>query len=95
MDILSYIFSEGVWFGFVDNGILVFISFFGVSLERRLGGKGIYGALFGALIGNALSDLVAAVVDPATRDIALGIFMGCIYVVILAYGYVKIAKPKL
>ena len=94
MDILSYIFSEGVWFGFVDNGILVFISLFGINLERRLGGKGIYGALFGALIGNALSDLVAAVIDPATRDIALGIFMGCIYVVILAFAYVKIAKPS-
>lgn len=95
MDILSYIFSGGVWFGFVDNGILLLITLAGVSFDRSIGGKGIYGALFGALIGNALSDLVAAVIDPATRDIALGIFMGCIYVVILAYGYVKIAKPKL
>ena len=95
MDILTYIFTEGVWFGFVDNGILVFITLFGVNIERRLGGKGVYGALFGALIGNALSDLAAAVIDPATRDIAAGIFAGCIYVVILAYIYVKVAKPDL
>ena len=51
-------------------------------------------ALFGALIGNALSDLAAAILDPATRDIAGGIFAGCAYVVIIAYVYVKVAKPK-
>ena len=41
------------------------------------------------------SDGVAAIIDPATRMIAGGIFAGCIYVVILAYAYVKIAKPDL
>ena len=35
MDIFSYIFSEGTWFGIIDNGILVFVSLFGVNLERR------------------------------------------------------------
>ena len=93
MDILSYIFSEGVWFGLIDNGILAIITLFGVNLDKGFGGKGINGALFGALIGNALSDLAAAVIDPAARDIALGIFMGCIYIVILVYAYVKVAKP--
>ena len=51
MDILSYMFSEGTWFGIVDNGILLFITIFGVSIDRKLGGRGVYGALFGALIG--------------------------------------------
>jgi len=94
MDILSYMFSEGTWFGIVDNGILFFITIFGVSIDRKLGGRGVYGALFGALIGNALSDLAAAILDPATRDIAGGIFAGCAYVVIIAYVYVTVAKPK-
>ena len=35
MDILNYIFTEGVWFGVIDNGILVFITLFGVNIERR------------------------------------------------------------
>ena len=95
MDIFSYIFSEGTWFGIIDNGILVFVSLFGVNLERKLGGEGVYGALFGALLGNALSDGVAAIIDPSTRMIAGGIFAGCMYVVVLAYIYVKVAKPDL
>jgi len=71
-----------------------FITIFGVSIDRKLGGRGVYGALFGALIGNALSDLAAAILDPATRDIAGGIFACCAYVVIIAYVYVKVAKPN-
>jgi len=92
MDILSYMFSEGTWFGIVDNGILLFITIFGVSIERKLGGKGIYGALFGALIGNAISDFVAALIDPSTSDLALGVFAGCMYVTILTYIYVRFFK---
>ena len=46
-------------------------------------------------LGNALSDGVAAIIDPSTRMIAGGIFAGCMYVVVLAYIYVKVAKPDL
>ena len=94
MDIFSYIFTEGTWFGIIDNGILVFVSLFGVNLERKLGGKGVYGALFGALLGNALSDGVAAIIDPSTRMIAGGIFAGCMYVVV-SVSYTHLTLPTI
>ena len=81
----GHLFIDGDIFGVVDNGILALITIFGIDLEQKLGGKGVLGGLFGALIGNALSDLIAALIDPSTRDIAAGVFAGCMYVVIVVY----------
>ena len=53
------------------------------------------GGLFGALIGNSLSDLLAALLDPSTRNLAGGIFAGCMYVVVVVYVYVKATKKPL
>jgi len=86
------IFFNGDIFGIIDNGILALLSVFGIDIEKRLGGKGVYGALFGALIGNAISDFVAAVIDPSTQDIALGVFAGCMYVTLFVYVYVRFIK---
>jgi len=86
------IFFNGDIFGIIDNGILALISVFGIDIEKRLGGKGVYGALFGALIGNAISDFVAALIDPSTSELALGVFAGCMYVTILTYIYVRFFK---
>jgi hypothetical protein len=81
----GHLFLDGDIFGLIDNGILALITIFGIDLEQKLGGKGVLGGLFGALIGNALSDLIAALIDPSTRDIAAGVFAGCMYVVIVVY----------
>ena len=81
----GHLFLDGDIFGLIDNSILALITIFGIDLEQKLGGKGVLGGLFGALIGNALSDLIAALIDPSTRDIAAGVFAGCMYVVIVVY----------
>jgi len=86
------LFFDGDIFGFVDNGILVAVTLYGIYKEREKGGSGAVGGLFGALIGNALSDLVAAVIDPAARHLAIGVFAGCMYVTVLTYIGLKIFK---
>ena len=87
---------EGDIFGIVDNGILAVITIFGIDLEKRFfGGSGVMGGLFGALIGNAISDLLAAVIDPSARHLALGVFAGCMYVTVIVYIYLKLSKKNL
>jgi len=87
---------EGDIFGVVDNGILAVITIFGIDLEKRFfGGSGVMGGLFGALIGNAISDLLAAVIDPSARHLALGVFSGCMYVTVIVYIYLKLSKKNL
>jgi len=87
---------EGDIFGVVDNGILAVMTIFGIDLEKRFfGGSGVIGGLFGALIGNAISDLLAAVIDPSARHLALGVFAGCMYVTVMVYIYLKLSKKNL
>ena len=92
---MNNVFFDGDIFGIVDNGVLAILALAGIDLDKKLGGSGVMGGLFGALIGNSLSDLLAALLDPSTRNLAGGIFAGCMYVVVLAYIYVKVAKPDL
>jgi len=87
---------EGDIFGIVDNGILAVITIFGIDLEKKFfGGSGVLGGLFGALNGNAISDFLAAVVDPSARHLAIGVFAGCMYVTVIVYIYLKLSKKKL
>jgi len=87
---------EGDIFGIVDNGILAVITIFGIDLEKKFfGGSGVLGGLFGALIGNAISDFLAAVVDPSARHLAIGVFAGCMYVTVIVYIYLKLSKKNL
>ena len=71
------LFFNGDIFGIVDNGILVAVTLYGIYKDQQKGGKGIVGGLFGALIGNAISDFVAALIDPSARHLAIGVFAGC------------------
>jgi hypothetical protein len=86
------LFFNGDIFGFIDNGILVVVTLYGIYKERQKGGSGVIGGLFGALIGNALSDLVAALIDPLAQDLAIGVFAGCMYVTVLTYIGLKLFK---
>jgi len=76
---------DGEIFGLIDNGILALLALLGIDLDKRLGGDGVYGALFGALIGNTLSDFLGAISDPILRENALGITTGCIEILVLVY----------
>ena len=86
---------EGDIFGIVDNGILAVVTIFGIDLEKKFfGGSGVIGGLFGALIGNAISDLLAAVIDPSARHLAIGVFAGCMYVTVIVFLYIRISKKE-
>ena len=89
------LFFNGDIFGIVDNGILVVVTLYGIYKDQQKGGKGIVGGLFGALIGNAISDFVAALIDPSARHLAIGVFAGCMYVAALTYLWLKLFKKEL
>ena len=92
---MNNVFFDGDIFGIVDNGVLAILALAGIDLDKKLGGSGVMGGLFGALIGNSLSDLLAALLDPSTRNLAGGIFAGCMNVVVFVYVYVKVTKKAL
>ncbi len=74
---------DGDIMGVIDNLILAICAYWGVDIDKKLGGTGVQGALTGALLGNAVSDLAGAAIDPSTRHLAIGIFAGCMYVFIV------------
>jgi|TARA_B110000438_G_C15558566_1_gene540110 hypothetical protein len=76
-------FIDGDIMGIVDNVILAICAYAGIDIDKKLGNNGLNGAITGALLGNALSDLVGAAIDPSTRHLAWGIFAGCMYVYIV------------
>ncbi|HJL80325.1 MAG: hypothetical protein QF513_00330 [Gammaproteobacteria bacterium] len=92
---MENVFFDGDIFGIVDNGVLAVLAILGIDIDKKLGGSGVMGGLFGALLGNSLSDLFAALLDPSTRDLAGGIFAGCMYVVVIVYAYIKVSKKTL
>ena len=89
------LFFNGDIFGIVDNGILVVVTLYGIYRDQKQGGKGVVGGLFGALLGNALSALVAALIDPSARHLAIGVFAGCMYIAALTFIWLKLFKKEL
>ena len=68
---------DGFIFGFVDNAVLIFGSVTGLEIERFFKlGSGIRGAVFGAAIGNTVSDALGCVFDPALQPMILGVVLG-------------------
>ena len=80
----------GFKFGFIDNAIVAFFALLGLELEKYFEGFGTYGALYGALIGHTISDMVAGYTDFGTK-IALNMGLGCFSIIILVtiYLYIK------
>ena len=71
---------DGLVFGLIDNGVLIFGAFTGLEIERALPKKfqvGL-GAVIGAGIGNTVSDAAGALLDPAMFSMIGGITLGCI-----------------
>ena len=89
---------EGVTFGAVDNGIVLIGMYLGVDIEgwvsRRLQKESnpILGAVVGATGFNAVSDGVAAVLDPSMVGMTFGIVFGCLAVMLFIPVIEKMRK---
>ena len=71
---------DGFIFGAVDNAVLIIGAVTGYEIERFLPKRlqvGL-GAIVGAALGNTVSDLLGAIVDPALTPMASGIVLGCL-----------------
>jgi len=77
---------EGEVFGLLDNGILAILALFGIDIDKRLGGNGVRGGLYGSLIGNTISDCIGAYGDKSMpTEQVIGITTGCFEIFILVY----------
>jgi hypothetical protein len=79
----------GTIFGNVDNGLVIVGAITGKQIENYLPQHlqtGL-GAVYGAAIGNLISDVVGAVCDPAMKDMVLGIAIGCLMPITLIPVY--------
>ncbi len=75
---------QGLIFGIIDNSVLIMGAVFGLSIERFLPKyfhKG-WGAVFGAGVGNAISDFMGGVGE-RNMELAVGTFLGCILALVL------------
>ena len=46
---MNNVFFDGDIFGIVDNGILAVLAIVGIDLDKKLGGSGVMGGVFGAV----------------------------------------------
>jgi hypothetical protein len=72
-------FEPGNIYGIVDNGVLIFGAYTGLEVEKlipsRVAGMG---AVWGAALGNTISDGLGALLDPSLSHMAGGIVLGCL-----------------
>ena len=75
---------QGIIFGIIDNMVMLSGAFFGLEIERffpkRL--KSGSGAIFGAGIGNAVSDFLGGIGE-RNIELAFGTFIGCILALLI------------
>ena len=77
---------KGFLFGFIDNLIVAISAILGIHIENYFSGSGINGALYGALIGHTMSDMLAGYFDFGV-SIAINMGLGCLSVILLVYVY--------
>tara|TARA_Y100000022_G_scaffold199913_1_gene213611 strand:- start:2268 stop:2525 length:258 start_codon:yes stop_codon:yes gene_type:complete len=80
--------NNGFLFGFIDNAIVAIFALIGIELEQYYQGMGAYGALYGAMIGHTISDMVAGYMDFGAR-VALNMGLGCIAVIFIVKIYLS------
>ena len=80
---------KGFSFGFIDNLIVAISAITGMHIDNYFSGLGVNGALYGALIGHTLSDLIAGYLDFGL-EIALNMALGCLTVILIVYIYTLI-----
>ena len=79
---------DGFIFGLVDNGVVLIGMYIGVDIEgwlaRNMGKESnpLLGAVVGATSFNAISDGIAAAVDPSMQGMTLGVMIGCLIVIL-------------
>ncbi len=79
---------DGFIFGLVDNGVVLIGMYIGVDIEgwlaRNMGKESnpLLGAVVGATSFNAISDGIAAAVDPSMQGMTLGVMIGCLIVML-------------
>ena len=83
--------SSGFVFGFIDNAIVAIFALIGIELEQYYNGMGAYGALYGAMFGHTISDMVAGYLDFGSQ-IALNMGLGCIAVIIIVKVYLTFTE---
>ena len=71
---------KDVFFGLGDNLILAIFAVKGIDLDKKLGGSGVHGALYGALFGNSISDFLAGLI-PYGLSKSTMIAIGCLIVI--------------
>ena len=54
---------KGFSFGFIDNFIVALSALTGIHIDNYFSGLGVNGALYGALLGHTISDMVAGYLD--------------------------------
>ena len=69
---------KGFTFGFVHMAIMLLGFYTGWSINRflKLISNGFVAGIIGVIIAHAFADLIAALIDPALKEHALGIFLG-------------------
>ena len=71
---------DGLIFGLVDNGVLLVGAYTGLEVEKFLPRKlqtGL-GAVYGACIGNTVSDALGVMLDPSLQNMFTGVVLGCL-----------------
>ena len=78
---------KGVIFGFVHASITIIGYYSGLSVNRllKIVSKGYIAGIFGAALSHVVADLIASMIDPHLRSMALGIVVGGIYPTIHSY----------
>ena len=90
---------DGIIFGLVDNGVVLFGAYLGLDVEEKLSKRlsrksnPVVGAAFGATIANLFSDVAGAYLDPAMNGMIAGIAIGCL-IPILCIPLVEKAREK-
>ena len=82
---------DGIIFGLIDNGILAFTTLVGIDIDKYFKGTGVHGAIYGALIGNSVSDFIGAIVDFPV-EVAINITLGCLAIIPLVWLYLFVKK---
>tara|TARA_R110000824_G_scaffold22390_7_gene82027 strand:- start:4000 stop:4287 length:288 start_codon:yes stop_codon:yes gene_type:complete len=76
---MEHLTFDGLPFGSIDNLVVILGAYVGaLSIDRYFEGKTAQGAIYGAAIGNTVSDCLGALIDPSMRSMVLGITIGCI-----------------
>ena len=83
---------DGIIYGLIDNGVLAFATLLGIDIDKYFKGSGVHGALYGALIGNSLSDFLGAIVD-FELIMAINITLGCLIVIPIVWMITLFKKP--